>query len=255
MPNRKINIKGVSLTLVIGLVALLMVTSAAVNQLIIQSYRSVHRIEASNRAFLIAEAGIEDALYELSAHFAGYETPNLGTADARSTQLDGNNWYNEWEIESKSRVNKWGGKMVKNEKLIIPLFNDTNGVPGNSITGLPKGIAKNNAVNDGTAQTTNDPFDSFDIKALDPSNIKISFKIPSFIFTSFGTLLIDNDEDFGFLPSGIGLNEDGAGTTGPCPTNPEDDDCDGLVDEDSAEDPVIMWKLTDGKDRSLIPVS
>ena len=53
------------------------------------------------------------------------------------------------------------------------------------------------------------------------------------------------------------MNEDGAGDEGFCggssiPSN--DSDCDGQDDEDSPEDRMIYWKVTDDSGRSLIPV-
>lgn len=230
--------KGVSLPLVTGLVALLMVSSAAANELVIRNMQSVQRIEASNRAYMAAEAGIEDALYELGPHFAGYETKPFGDPDIRSNIFDNSgdtcdagdsgDWCNEWAIESRSGNTTWSGKLFAKQKLIIHLYNDTN-----SSNKAP------NAINTG----------STDIQALNNlGNFTINFKIPNGVISS-GKLKIDNDED------GL-LNEDPVGFPAlpSCIENPEDDDCDGLVNEDSYVDPVILWKLTDGGSKSLIPI-
>ena len=64
--------KGVSLPLVIGLMLLLVTITTTVNELVIRSLRAARQIEASDKAYFAAEAGIEDALYELSTHGAGY---------------------------------------------------------------------------------------------------------------------------------------------------------------------------------------
>jgi hypothetical protein len=233
------NRRGVSLTLITGLVSLLMVTSAAMSELIISNLRAVQRVEASNKAYYAAEAGLEDALYELSSHFPGYETPPLGDPKVRSTEFNGTIWKNEWQIESRSNQSSWVGKMSKDEKLMVFLFDDTN----NNSNWVPNQISKN-AIN-------TQAFNTNDIKTLNVSgDFSITFQIPDGIITS-GKLAIDNDGDY----FANGVNEDGPFDNNPaCKTNPEDADCDGLVDEDSKFDPVIMWKLTDGAGRTLIPI-
>jgi hypothetical protein len=235
------NRRGVSLTLITGLVSLLMVTSAAMSQLIIRNLQSVQRVEASNKAYFAAEAGLEDALYELSPHFPGYETPALGNPKARSSEFGGATWKNEWEIESRSNQNEWGGKISKAQKLMIFLFDDIN---NNDTDGNPNQIDKNSI--------NTQAFADNDIRTLGVGgDLSISFRIPDGIITNGNPLQIDNDGDF-FIN---GVNEDGLDNNNPgCATNPEDSDCDGLVDEDSIYDPVIMWKLTDGAGRSLIPI-
>ncbi len=230
--------------LVIGLVTLLMVSSAAVSQLIIRGLQASSRIEAGNRAYLAAEAGIEDALYELTPHFAGYETPPLDDKDVRSANFinsescDGGSapWCNEWEVVSISNQTEWSGRMDASRKLMIYLYRDTN----LATTGT-------NAINSG----------SFDIETIDPGpNFQIIFKIPDGVISS-GKLKIDNDQDD--TGDGANVNEDPDEPVTQedienCPQNPEDNDCDGKVNEDSEEDPVILWKLSDGAEKSLIPL-
>ena len=105
------SIKGVSLVLVTGLIALLMISTASINQLIINTSQNVRRIEASNKAYMAAEAGLEDALYELAPHFAGYQTPPLDDPDqtaVRTIDFGGDiQWESKWEIESRSGETKW----------------------------------------------------------------------------------------------------------------------------------------------------
>jgi len=129
------NNKGVSLPLVIGLVLILMLASVAANEMIIRTLRSVSQIESADRAYFAAEAGIEDALYELSPHFAGYETPDIPTSrpadtdDARKDVFDSSlNWENRWEIGSHTTDTcdpvEWPdyelcGRIYENQKLAI----------------------------------------------------------------------------------------------------------------------------------------
>jgi hypothetical protein len=233
MSNIKYKPKGVSLPLITGLVALLMVSSAAVNELIIRSMQSIQRIEASNMAYLAAEGGIEDALYELTPHFAGYQTANM-----RSSEFEGNKWRNEWGIVSRSGANEWSERIYKNQKVLVYLYDD-NHVPGVTPT--------TNAINE-------DPILPLHINALNVSgDLDITFTIPDSLTSIISTgkpLIIDNDEDLWLN----GVNEDRVSDTDPSCANPEDGDCDGFVDEDSDEDPVIMWKLTDGAEKNLIPI-
>jgi len=235
--------KGVSLPLVTGLVTLLMVASLAANELIIRTIRSVRSVEASSRAYFAAEAGIEDGLYELTPHLAGYETPSLDTDDVRKDVFDKKGgldkcsdigksirWANCWDIESRGTEAKWSEKMFKDQKLVISLYRD-----GNNVT------EGNNAIN-----TTAIP--PSEISNLRPSNFSIKFWIPT-DEPAMAAMRIDNDQDGG-TPNEDGPNDDDI----ECLKNPEDFDCDDKVDEDSAEDPVILWKLTDDNGRSLIPL-
>ncbi|MBU1017996.1 hypothetical protein KKA33_03130 [Patescibacteria group bacterium] len=247
MPIKILNSKGVSMPLVIGLVTLLMVSSVAVSQLIIRGLQSASRIEASNRAYLAAEAGLEDALYELTPHFAGYETPPLGDEGVRNINFinadscdSGTSlWCNEWEVESiSSGETTFSGRFYANQKLMIYLYNDTN-----YRTDLPA-----NAINQG-------PFSDTDIETIN-GTFSMAFKVPEGIVSS-GKLKIDNDQDFD--GSQANINEDPDEPVEQedlenCPENPEDSDCDGKVNEDSEKDPVILWKMSDGAEKSLNPI-
>ncbi len=243
MINVKLNNKGVSLPLVVGLVLLLMLASVAINELVIRALRSAHQIEASDRAYFSAEAGIEDALYELSEHFAGYETFN------RHDDFDGDiDWNNDWEITNLSDSSTFGSDdglyFYPKQKLIISLYNDSDG------TGITT-----NSINESNA----------DITTLSASNFSITFKIPwdtdmEYSLAYSNGLTIDNDGDLGKSlsegPESInGLNEDGPAETAICDEYPsKDGDCDGREDEDSNQDPVILWKITDNAGNSLIPI-
>ncbi len=232
--------KGVSLPIATGLVTLLMVASLAANELIIRTIRSVRSVEASNRAYFAAEAGTEDALYELSPHLPGYQTPLIDTPNARKDLFDSppvasQRWKNQWDIESRSGVSEWPGKMFKDQKLVISLYSDNNyedNLNPNAISNVDKDTlaSKINGLNP------------------PPSNFSITFSILTDEAAS-NKMKIDNDQDGG-TP-----NEDGpADTSLTCRQNPEDADCDGKVDEDSDADPVILWKLSDNNGRSLIPL-
>ena len=241
--NPKLNNKGVSMPLVIGLVTLLMISSIAVSQLIILSLKSASRIEASNRAYMAAEGGIEDALYELTPHFAGYTTPTLDDTEVRNSDFGGDvTWINNWEIESHNKnadLTKWGGQFYANQKLMIYLFNDTS----LSNTTTPNVINHN-------------IFYSKDILTENVSaDFSITFSIPdpSDVFINETVLQIDNDGDFE-LNNDVNEDPEGVLDHEACFENPEDNDCDGKVDEDNEDDPVILWKLTDGASRSLIPI-
>ena len=88
----------------IGLILIIIVATAIINEMVIKSMRSVKRIENSNKAYLAAEAGLEDALYELSEHFAGYETKNRVDNLNQSEKIQ---WESDWSIISRSHQNEW----------------------------------------------------------------------------------------------------------------------------------------------------
>lgn len=243
--------KGVSLPMAIGLVSLLMIASVAVNELIIRALRSANQIESSDRAYFAAEAGIEDALYELSPHFAGYETPDLPigspeeTDEARKADfnIDGDiTWANRWEVKNLSNAEEFGTDtdenltLKSNQKLIISLFNDSQDLPSASVA---------NAINT----------DLVDINHLEFTNFSINFSIPYDLEDDYSDafafgLTIDNDGD-------SAINEDSPENTGYCPGYAYltyDADCDGRENEDSIYDPVIYWKIIDDEGRSLTPL-
>lgn len=237
MQLRSKHARGVSLPLAVGLVLFLMLASAAVNLLVIRTLRSVHQIEASARAHGVAEAGVEDALYELSAHFAGYQTPPLGDLGVRQTDFSasGGRWENRWQIASNGLLRsgcliegeKVCGELRNNRKAVLSLFNDTGAGTDSILT-------------------------------LDLTNLKLLFRIPGATGVFGDLLVIDNDGDAWM--DGEGINEDGENEDGICPgafggpRTGRDADCDDREDEDSPEDPVIYWKLSDNEGRSLTPL-
>jgi hypothetical protein len=243
------NSKGVSLPIVIGLVSLLMIASVAANELIMRALRSAQQIEASDKAYFAAEAGVEDALYELSEHFAGYETPNLTNANVRTVDFSGDvRWVGNWEIKNRDADNEFEGKFYPKRKLVISLFQDNT-----------PGTISDNAINENP-----DP-PGIVINKIDASaTFNITFRIPydadndgdgvmnNYTGALAGDLTIDNDDD-------NSINEDGKGDTAVCAGislyEGEDADCDGREDEDSDRDPVIFWELIDGEGNSFSPVS
>jgi hypothetical protein len=115
------------------------------------------------------------------------------------------------------------------------------------------------------------------ISTLAVSDINIKFRVPKSVVdqnpNAFDKgLLIDNDGDLlvatatatsGPVEGILGLNEDGGTDFGyansTCYFNGgsvkvDDNDCDGLEDEDSKEDPVILWKLIDDTGRTFQPL-
>jgi hypothetical protein len=245
----KKSLKGVSLPMIIGLVTLLMIASLSANETILRAMRSVRGIESSNRAYFAAEAGVEDALYELSPHYPGYQTPTLpntlvANSDVRKSDFGGSAvWKNQWQVESRAKGNEATakGQFYKNQKLIFSFFRDEN-----SATSAPA----SNGIDDSAIE-------SGKIVNLRPGNLEITFSIPLSASGGGGTIKIDNDEDGSY-------NEDPEGPASACntqtkagclcPNNPSDDDCDGRVDEDGPNDPVILWKMTSENGHSLIPL-
>lgn len=243
--------KGASLAISIGLLLLLMIITASLSSLVVKALRASGEVEASDRAYFAAEAGIEDGLYELSNHSAGYQTPALKTAEVRQDEFSQNTvWKNEWEAQGKNQSpcveNDWQngfdpsvcGQIKSNQKLVINLFNDeatSNNIPKNKIDVTDKLIKKINI-----------------------NTLEIKFRLPqkTVIDNELTGVFIDNDGDY---QNGQGLNEDGTVDFGFQPTECDgvlvnDNDCDGREDEDSTEDPVFIWKITDEEGRSFQPL-
>lgn len=236
------NKKGLSLPLVVGLLTVLMVGAVASNGLVVRNLQGTRQIESATRAYLFAEGGIENALYELSAHAPGYETPDLDKPARRCFSFItapvclNSKWRNEWTIQSHLVDQRQWQKLYPDNKAIINLFNDID---------------------------TSATHDTSDIRTLTNSDFTLIFQIPQTFRTSgggeFGTLAINNDFDeemaAGRTPD---INEDRPGprTSGTCPpgTNDNDDDCDGKIDEDNKENPVLYWKLFDDTGRILTPL-
>ncbi len=200
-----------------GLTSLLLILAVTTGQIVLRTLRSASNIDASARAFYAAEAGVEDALYELSAHQAGYETANRKNTFGAE---NGPRWEGLWSIQSHTLEGKPHGVLSNNRKRVISLWSDT----GTEIQNAPVGTL---------TLTLSAPQEVKDI--------------------SQNGLNIDNDGDF----LSRGVNEDGKNTqSGPCPGEriglaSGDDDCDGRIDEDSAEDVVVQWKLVGANGKTL----
>lgn len=69
--------RGVSLLVVIGLTAMILMLATGAVRLVVVFMRTTHQVERANIAYESAEAGIELALYDLAAYKDGYEVdPN-----------------------------------------------------------------------------------------------------------------------------------------------------------------------------------
>lgn len=229
------NTKGVSLPIVVGLVSAFVLGILGIHSLVINQLRFTQRIESSNQAYFMAEAALEDALYELSARKAGYETPNLNNSESRKFNSGLLNY--EWSIQSRKGEAELSGKLLFGDRFTLNLFTDNHQISSKKV----------GAINDSFFQKSK-------INTLRVfSDLRIYFSIPENLIANV-PLQIDNDQDFS-LNSTNGLNEDlpGESNVGFCANNPLDDDCDGQIDEDHPENIVISWKLTDGKNRFLIP--
>ena len=245
--------RGVSLPLVIGLFLLLVILTTTVNQLVINALQASRQIEFSDKAYYAAESGIEDALYELSAYGPGYETvQEIGENNSRRSILEpGNEWEGEWDIRSEG-VNQcddfetWSGGFSPNycgtitnqKKLVVHLSTDiTVGTPPeNNINWL----ASNNGL-------------------IDVTSLQMRFRVPPDLVASqsLTSLAIDNDGDFS-TAGPTGLNEDPEGNSTACAYSGtigiDDDDCDGRINEDNENDPVLLWKLVDNRGSTFQPL-
>lgn len=243
---------GVSLPLVVTLLILLVIGATTAYQIIIRSLNTADNIEDSSRAYFAAEAGVEDALYELSAHSPGYETPDLDSAQVRTSTMDdsGVRWDNQWEIKNLETTGDFSGELYAQEKLRIHFFEDVSG------TQTDPDEINSAAINISPVNVSNDFQLTFAVPLDEPSGY-------STFFSSQGnTLNIDNDGDLGLGngsgPEGVdGLNEDGETDEQDCGDGfqSKDGDCDGSEDEDSQEDPVVICQVFDDTGRTWQPES
>ncbi len=245
--------RGVSLPLVIGLFLLLVILTTTVNQLVINALKASRQIESSDKAYYAAESGIEDGLYELSNFGPGYETvAQFGDPGVRTSVLEsGNEWEGEWEIRSEgvntcNNLSSWSGgynptycgELTNREKLVIGFSTD-----------IASGWAPENGVNINASQ----------VRLINLNTLNLRIRVPEELVTneSLTGLNIDNDGDFS-AAGPTGLNEDPSGNTTVCPYSGgigvDDDDCDGRSNEDSTEDPVLLWKVIDDREGNFQPL-
>ena len=247
----------------IGLLLLLATLTATVSQLVVRALRASHQIEASDKAYLAAEGGVEDALYELSIHDAGYETAPLGNTDVRSDHFsDDLIWKNEWQIAGRDTsscddmdpwVNSYDpelcGRVYPGKKHVISLSSDN----------APSLSVPVNGINEALPDVEVPGFTALTIRFRLPRDV-VADNLAAFS-DPFVSLMIDNDRDYN-PDTGQGLNEDGADLAlfplNPCPYSGaveiSDNDCDGREDEDSPQDPVFIWQLIDGDGNTWKPL-
>src|SRR3989338_4642417 len=121
--------KGVSLPLSTGLILLLFTATTAIHLTVIKNLRSVQQIEASARAQSQAEAGVEDALYTLSGHLAGFETAPLAVPPLSDPGRQSG--LSRWAILSHDLSQNCPsgasicGQISNNRKASLSFFNDT----------------------------------------------------------------------------------------------------------------------------------
>jgi len=95
--NWKTNQKGISIYIAMGFMTTIILISLGVSSVIISFLSGSGNIEIMNQSFFAAEGGMEDALYDLSDHFLGYENTQHQVSEKFS---DTNNTNYSWEINS-----------------------------------------------------------------------------------------------------------------------------------------------------------
>jgi hypothetical protein len=107
MKNKKTQ-SGSALLITILLMGLLITITLALSSLVIREISVTQSIVNANKAFYAAEAGVENALYDLSTHGPGYEP----SPTSENTQLE--NSGTEFKYEISNRADK------------LPFFDDKN---------------------------------------------------------------------------------------------------------------------------------
>ncbi len=80
MKNKKIK-KGNAIAIALLTIGFLTLVTVGASTVILSSSKASKNVERNNNAFLAAESGIENALYEISDHSAGFEAVNNGEDD------------------------------------------------------------------------------------------------------------------------------------------------------------------------------
>lgn len=239
-----------------GLVSLLLVAVTAINTLVIKNIFAVRRIEAANKAYLAAEAGLEDSLYEISQHFAGYETKPLNDPNVRLNQFGTTDLSNRWRIASNQLIPSCanaGDPGEFTDCCPTPTLSGTTNACGQISPGQEVSMAFYNDTEsldvgqDKINPRTSDIVNLFG--SASPFSIRFSLPDPTIYVDGELVLRIDNDNHNGANDP----NEASSALGGSCPST-VDCDGDGLINEDSEEDPVILWKLTDGRGNELFPL-
>jgi len=118
--------KASAMVIALGIVAILIVISATIATVALVAFRSTTDIARANQAYYAAEAGIEESLFHLAGHQAGFEN--------KKTSALVNNSNNQWNIASRldqlpalaqgNGDNNNFNALKSGAKLIINLFND-----------------------------------------------------------------------------------------------------------------------------------
>lgn len=104
---KKIKTKqGNAIAISLTAIAFLTLVAVGASTVIMNSYKASKNVERNNNAFLAAESGIENALYEVSDHSAGYEVINNEEENdhARVNLEAESNAEAYWSVESRSSM-------------------------------------------------------------------------------------------------------------------------------------------------------
>lgn len=98
--------KGNIIAISLSATAVMLLSAIGISTIVISSLKSSSDIVRNNNAFLAAESGIENALYEISAHSAGYEVQYNYEEDDHSridlkNVADSESW---WGIDSRKAL-------------------------------------------------------------------------------------------------------------------------------------------------------
>ena len=111
--------KGSSLVIALGIMSLLLILSGSIITTIFHSSHLTNNIANANKAYFAAESGLEEALYELSNHLAGFETNNSFTLTNSSI----------YDYEIEYRADGPNSNIPRSEEGNSPNDSDWNKIP------------------------------------------------------------------------------------------------------------------------------
>lgn len=138
--------RGSVMVIALGITAILITMAITISAVALMAFRSTGDIARANQAYYAAEAGIEEALYHLAGHKAGFQE------SAQYTLSNNKSNYN-WRIDSRLSELPESGKgsgananfnfLPRNSKLVISLFNDISCDNGNQACSLNTSLTEN----------------------------------------------------------------------------------------------------------------
>ncbi len=213
--------EGASLVIALGVTTLLVIMALGVNKALISSLRGAGKIEGASAAYFTAEAGLEEALYDIAVHDSGYEVDPLIHGTYSEVNFDQNASRAAWKIKSLPAANPPGSNIY-----IIPEPGEGNASNKDyNIINLSNPLSLSLFVDIALPGSL-----ASNLQKVTPNTFDLYLQIPDGFRNDLANLEVDNDGD------GLFEEDDLPYTV--------DNDGDSLIDEDPINDAVVNWSVT-----------